>query len=107
MTSTHLSDAAVAHLRKASVHPEGHLPASVGRKLLTLFVENKYVYRDDGDGYVLEGNDALQDLKAPDLEARPFIITAAGRRAALNDGQLRALTEGVGPDGRLARTATW
>jgi hypothetical protein len=107
MTSTPLSDAAFAHLRKASVHPEGHLPASVGRKLLALFVENKYVYRDDADGYVIEGDDALQDLKAPALEARPCIITAAGRRAALNDGQLLALTEGVGPDGRLARTVAW
>ncbi|MFE9679187.1 hypothetical protein ACFYO5_34580 [Streptomyces sp. NPDC006259] len=90
------------------MHPDGHLPASVGRKLLALFVENKYVYRHDADGYVLEGDDALQDLKAPDPEARPFIITAAGRRAAaLNGGQLRALTEGVGPDGRLARTVAW
>ncbi|MFF9076243.1 hypothetical protein ACF1A9_28725 [Streptomyces sp. NPDC014872] len=107
MTSAPLSAAALTHLRKASVHRDGHLPASVGKKMLALFVENKYVYRDDADGYVLEGNDALQDVKAPDLEARPFFITTAGRHAALNDGQIRALTEGVGPDGRLARTVAW
>ncbi|MBQ0972972.1 hypothetical protein KBZ00_17760 [Streptomyces sp. RK31] len=105
MPSTTLTATAVAHLRTASVHPDGHLP-KVGPRMLRLFVTEKYAYRNDIDGYVLDGQAALEDLNRAD-DSRPFIITAAGRRAALNRGQIKALTEEIGPDGRLARGVPW
>ncbi|MFJ6438193.1 hypothetical protein [Streptomyces sp. NPDC091416] len=105
MPPTPLTAAAVARLRSASVHPHGHLP-KVGPRLLRLFVTEKYAYRNDTDGYVLDGQAALEDLNRAD-DSRPFIITAAGRRAALNKAQIQALTAEVGPDGRLARGVPW
>ncbi|MGW1616051.1 hypothetical protein ACWCQZ_42705 [Streptomyces sp. NPDC002285] len=105
MPSTVLTATAVARLRTASVHPDGHLP-TVGPRMLRLFVEEKYAYRNDTDGYVLGGQAALEDLSRAD-ESCPFVITAAGRRAALNKGQIKALTEELWPDGQLARGVPW
>ncbi|MFD9052451.1 hypothetical protein [Streptomyces zaomyceticus] len=92
MPSTTLTTTAVARLRTASLHPDGHLPKA-GPRMLRLFVTEKYAYRNDTDGYVLDGQAALDDLDRAD-DSRPFIITAAVRRAALNGGADQ------GPDGR-------
>ncbi|MFJ8752258.1 hypothetical protein ACIREO_23425 [Streptomyces sp. NPDC102441] len=107
MRAPSLSNTAIAHLRKASTRPDGHLPTNVSRKLLRLFLEKKYAYRDDGDGFVREGEDALKDLTASGTPSQPSIITLAGRRAALTEGQNAALSRGVESDGRLARTVPW
>ncbi|MER5988003.1 hypothetical protein [Streptomyces sp. NPDC001787] len=107
MRTPSLSDTAIAHLRKASAHPDGHLPTNVSRKLLNLFLEEKYAYRNDSDGFVREGKEALTDLTTSGASSQPSIITLEGRRAALTEGQLTALDEGVESDGRMARTVPW
>ncbi|MFC5148968.1 hypothetical protein [Streptomyces aureoversilis] len=93
----------MAYLKTASAHPQGHLSgARISSGLLRRLLQARYFYRNDQDGFVMDVEEALASSGD-----QPLIITLAGRRAALTTAQLTALTNGVGPDGRLAPSVPW
>ncbi|WP_217231369.1 hypothetical protein [Streptomyces anulatus] len=47
------------HLKHASGHRQGHLPDEVSARLVEAMLAEEWIYREDGDGYVLEPDEAL------------------------------------------------
>ncbi|WP_274036318.1 hypothetical protein [Streptomyces sp. MMBL 11-1] len=97
-----LTPTARAHLKGASCHPHGHLSGSVSKRLLRAMFDAGYIYREDLDGFRLEGEAALTYDKLT-----PWRITVSGRRAVLTPSQVNALVDRVGLEGRFAAQVTW
>ncbi|MFE2639479.1 hypothetical protein ACFXKF_32755 [Streptomyces scopuliridis] len=91
-----------AHLKSASTHSLGYLPKAATKRLLRSLSDAGFIYREDLDGFLLEGEDAFT-YEQP----TPWRITKAGRLAALTSSQVNALVERVDAEGRFTAKATW
>ncbi|MFJ3182567.1 hypothetical protein ACIPJN_29830 [Streptomyces sp. NPDC086796] len=78
------------YLKCASGHPQGYLPAEVSARLVEAMLAEGWIYREDGDGYVLEPGEALAFQGGT-----AWRITARGRWSALPVRQ-RKLVAGLG-----------
>ncbi|WP_327740586.1 hypothetical protein OG749_47000 (plasmid) [Streptomyces nojiriensis] len=87
------------HLRAACAHFEGQLTSYGSRATLQVYLDDKLVYRNDGDNYRLPAELAQAQ------GVGPYLITGTGRRAILNDSQLAAI-DSADADGAL-REVSW
>ncbi|MFE1189951.1 hypothetical protein [[Kitasatospora] papulosa] len=78
------------YLKCASGHLQGHLPAEVSARLVEAMLAEEWIYREDGDGYVLEPDEALVFQGGT-----AWRITARGCWSALSVRQ-RKLVAGLG-----------
>jgi hypothetical protein len=91
-----------AHLKRASIHPLGHLPNTVTRKLLRSLHDSGFIYRENVDGFRLDADEAFTYE-----ERTPWRVTPTGRLAALTPAQLTALAERVDSTERFTPRVTW
>ncbi|MBQ0888591.1 hypothetical protein KBZ94_27340 [Streptomyces sp. RM72] len=82
------------YLTRAARHPEGHVPDGASARLVEAMLMEGWIYREDGDGFRLEPEEALA------FRGRTaWKITPDGRWAALGLRQ-RVLLAGVRAGGR-------
>ena len=98
---TELSPTLLVHLRRAAIDPQGRLPAGISRRSRDVLLEAGSAYAEDGDG------SRLTPVETRALPTSVLTITFEGRRAALTQPQLTALTTDVSTDGRLSPTLHW
>ena len=95
-----LTPTAVKVLEGTATYPQGQLP-SVSCRILSRLLAGSPAYRVDSDGYRLSAQDAVA------MPVGPAFISTEGRRAALTQAQMRALTVDVAADGSLAAGTGW
>ncbi|MFJ2218242.1 hypothetical protein ACIQVO_38605 [Streptomyces sp. NPDC101062] len=76
------------YLKRAGRHPVGHLPGEVSARLVAAMLAEAWIYREDGDGYRLEADEALAFQGGT-----AWRITPHGRWAALTVRQRKLLAE--------------
>ncbi|WP_331746802.1 hypothetical protein OG923_34210 (plasmid) [Streptomyces halstedii] len=77
------------YLTRAARHSEGHVPGEASVRLIEAMLAEEWIYREDGDGFRLEPEEAL-----PFRGRTAWKITPDGRWAALGTRQ-RVLVAGV------------
>ncbi|MFJ4703001.1 hypothetical protein ACIP5N_33105 [Streptomyces sp. NPDC088768] len=77
------------YLTRAARHPEGHVPVQASARLIEAMLAEEWIYREDGDGFRLEPEEALAFCGRT-----AWKITPDGRWAALGIRQ-RVLVTGV------------
>lgn len=92
------------YLTRAARHPEGHVPGEASVRLIEAMLAEEWIYREDGDGFRLEHEEALAFCGRT-----AWKITPDGRWAALGTRQ-RVLLAGartgslpLAPDGVRAK----
>lgn len=75
------------YLKCTGAHPLGHLPGEVSARLVAAMLAEEWIYREDGDGYRLEADEALAFRGGT-----AWRITPRGRWAALTARQRKLLT---------------
>ncbi|MEO3976961.1 hypothetical protein [Streptomyces sp. CAU 1734] len=87
------------HLTDAARNPKGHMPSEASARLVEAMLAEGWVYREDGDGFRLENEEALVFRGST-----PWKITQGGRWAALGLRHRRLLAGGGAGTPLLARS---